>query len=69
MLSNEVKDLSEKPEGENGIVQFANDTSIICKFDSKENIPVKIEKILDETDKFRTENRVTLNADKTGLLF
>ena len=39
-----VNDLSEKLEGENDVVQFADDTSIICKFERNENIPQKIEK-------------------------
>ena len=56
-------------EGENDVVQFADDTSIICKFERNENIPQKIEKILEQTDKYLTENQFTLNADKTEMLF
>ena len=41
-----VNDFSEKLEGENDVVQFADDTSIIGKFERNENIPQKIEKIL-----------------------
>ena len=37
-----VNDFSEKLEGENDVVQFADDTSIICKFERNENIPQKI---------------------------
>ena len=64
-----VNDFSEKLEGENDVVQFADDTSIICKFERNENIPQKIEKILEQTDKYLTENQLTLNADKTEMLF
>ena len=64
-----VNDFSEKLEGENDVVQFADDTSIICKFECNENIPQKIEKILEQTDKYLTENQLTLNADKTEMLF
>ena len=34
-----VNDFSEKLEGENDVVQFADDTSTICKFERSENIP------------------------------
>ena len=64
-----VNDFSEKLEGENDVVQFADDTSIICKFECNENIPHNIEKILEQTDKYLTENQHTLNADKTEMLF
>ena len=60
---------SEKVEGENDVVQFVDDTSIICRFERNENIPPKIEKILEQTDKYLTENQLTLNADKTEVLF
>ena len=43
-----VNDLSEQLEGETDVVQFADDTSIICKFERSENIPQKIEKILEQ---------------------
>ena len=36
---------------------------------STENIPQKIEKILEQTHKYLTENQLTLNADKTEMLF
>ena len=64
-----VNDFSEKLEGENDVVEFADDTSIICKIERNENIPQKIEKILEQTDKYLTENQLTLNADKTEMLF
>ena len=64
-----VNDFSEKLEGENDVVQFADDTSIICKFEPNENIPQKIEKIIEQTDKYLTENQLTLNGDKTEMLF
>ena len=38
-----VNDFSEKLEGENDVVQFADDTSIICEFERNDNIPEKIE--------------------------
>ena len=60
---------SEKLEGENDVVQFADHTSIICKFERNENIPQKNVKILEQTDKYLTENQLTLNADKTEMLF
>ena len=51
-----VNDFSENLEGENNFVQFADNIIIICKFESNESIPLKIEKILKQTDKYRTEN-------------
>ena len=36
-----VNDFSENLEAENDIVHFADDTSIICKFERNENIPQK----------------------------
>ena len=63
-----VNDFSEKLEGENDVVQFADDTIIICKFEQNANILQKIEKILEQTDKYLTENQLTLNADKTEML-
>ena len=56
-------------EDENDVVQFADDTSIICKFERNENISQKIEKLLEQTDKYLTENQLTLNADKIEMLF
>ena len=64
-----VNDFFEKLEGENDVVQFADDTNIICKFERNENVPQKIEKLLEQTDKYLTENQLTLNADKTEMLF
>ena len=69
MVYHDVNDFFEKLEGENDVVQFADDTSIICKFEGNEIIPQKIEKILEQTDKYLTENELTLNADKTEMLF
>ena len=43
-----VHDFSEKLEGENDVVQFLDDTSITCKIERNENIPQKIEKILEQ---------------------
>ena len=39
-----LNDFSEKLEGENDVVQFADDTSIICEFERNEIIPQKVEK-------------------------
>ena len=64
-----INDFSEKLEGEYDAVQFADDTSIICKFKRIENIPRKIEKVLEQTEKYLTENQLTLNADKREMLF
>ena len=59
-----VNNFSEKLEAENDIVQFAEDNSIIGKYESNENIPINIEKELKQTDKYLTEKQLTLNADR-----
>ena len=59
----------EKLEGENDFVQFTDETNNACKFGRNENIPQKVEKILEQTNKYLTENQLTLNADKTEMLF
>ena len=57
-----VNDFSEKLEGENDVIQFPDDTSIICNFEQK------IERILEQTEKNLTENQLTLNADKKDVI-
>ena len=65
-----VNDFSEKMEGENDFVQFADNNSNICKPERNENFPQKIEKkILEQTDNYLTDNQLNLNADKTEMLF
>ena len=64
-----VNNFSEKLENENDVVQIADDTSIICKFERNENIRQKIEKLLEQTDNYLTENQLTLNADKKEMTF
>ena len=63
-----VNDFSEKLEGENDIVQFADDTIIICKFESKNN-PLKIfKKTIEQADKSLTGNQLTLNENKAEVI-
>ena len=76
-----IKDFSEKLEGKKDVLQFADDTSIICKVERNEHknditsISQKIEKkivctyIQKQSDKYLTENQLTLNADKKEMLF
>ena len=63
-----VNDFSEKLEGENNVVQFADETSFICNSQRNENFPKKIEKLIEQTDNHLTENQFTLNADKTDVI-
>ena len=58
-------------DGENDVVQFADDIIFLCKFESNDKIPQKIEqkKFLDQTDKNLTENQLVLKANKTEMLF
>ena len=64
-----VNDFSEKLEGENDVVQFPDDTSVIFIFESNEHILQKIKNIYEQKDKYLIENQFTLNADKTEMLF
>ena len=42
---------------------------LYAKFESNKSIPLKIEKTLEQTDKDLTEKQLTLNADKSDMLF
>ena len=64
-----VNDFSEKIKGDFELVQFADDTSILCRYEPGETIATKIENILLKTDSYLKENQLTLNADKTELLY
>ena len=46
-------------KSENDVVQFADDTSIMRKFERT--------KTLEQTDNYLTENKLILNADKTEM--
>ena len=64
-----VNDFSEKIKGDFELIQFADDTSILCRYEPGETIATKTENILLKTDSYLKENQLTLNADKTELLF
>ena len=64
-----VNDFSEKIKGELELVQFADDTSILCQYEPGETITTKIESNLLKTDNYLKENQLTLNADKTKPLY
>ena len=64
-----VNDVSEKIKGDFELVQFADDTSILCRYEPRETIATKIENILLKTDSYLKENQLTLNADKKELLY
>ena len=49
--------------------QNRHDTSILCRYEPGETIATKIENILLKTDSYLKENQLTLNADKTELLY
>ena len=63
-----VNDFSEKIKSDFELVQFADDTSILCQYEPGETIAAKIEKFLLKTDGYLKENQPTLNAHKTELL-
>ena len=64
-----VNDFSEKIKGNFELVQFADDTSILCRYEPGKTIATKIENILLTTDSYLKENLLTLKADKTELYF
>ena len=57
-----------KIQGDFELEQFAGDTSIICQYEPGEKNATKIGKVLD-TERYLQEKQLTLNADKTVLLF
>ena len=64
-----VNDYSEKIKGDFELVQFADETSILCRYEPGETVATKIEIIVLKTDSYLKENQLTLNADKTELLY
>ena len=60
--------VSEKLEVEKDVDHFADDTGIVGKFERNENIPQSFKKIR-MNSKYLTENQLTLNADKTEMIF
>ena len=64
-----VNAFSEIIKGEFELVQFAEDTNILCRYEPGETTATEIENILLKTDIYLKENQLTLNADKTELLF
>ena len=51
------------------LVQFADKTGTLCRYEPGETISTKTENILLKTDSYLKENQLTLNADKTELLY
>ena len=64
-----VNDFSEEFRGDFELVQFADDTIILCWYEPGETIATKNENILLKADSYLKENQFTLNADKTELLY
>ena len=64
-----VNDSSEKNKGDFELVQFADNTSILCRYEPGETIATKNENILLKTDSYLKENQLILNFDKTKLLY
>ena len=64
-----VNDFSEKIKEDFELVQHADDTSFLCRFEPGETFRTKIENILLKTESYLKDNQLTLNADKTELLY
>ena len=69
LLFSYVNDCSEKIEGDFELVQIADDTSILCRYEPGETIVTKIENVLLNTDCYINENQLTLKSDKTEPLY
>ena len=50
------------------VLQFADDTCIICHSKSNENLLCEINSVFENTDSYMRQNKLTLNRDKTEIV-
>ena len=62
-----VNDFREKLGDEIEVLQFADDTSIICHLQTKSNLFSKAEIVFKSNDRYMRQNQLTLNRDKTEI--
>ena len=55
-------------KNEEDVLQFAEDTCIICHSKSDENLFCKINSVFEHTDSYMRQNMLTLNRDKTEIV-
>ena len=63
-----VNDFSSKINTTQKVIQFADDTSIVC-CGQKSSLHGKVMEILQKTEEHVEMNKLTLNTNKTGLIF
>ena len=63
-----VNDFSEAVSTNCDVLQFADDTAILCHARNEANLQLKAEDTLNKTDQNMKQNRLTLNEKKTELM-
>ena len=64
-----VNDFAQNITSSNNIVQFADETSVLCIDQNPNSLQPQIKQILAETEDYLEKNKMTLNRDKTELLY
>ena len=59
-----INDFPEKMKKREDVLQFADDTCIICHSKSDENLLCEINSVYESTDIYMRQNMLTLNWDK-----
>ena len=63
-----VNDFSSNISTTEKVIQFADDTNIVC-CEQKSSLHEKVTEILQKTEKYVEMNKLTLNTNKTELIF
>ena len=63
-----VNDFSEAVSTNRDVLQFADDTAILCHAKNEANLQLIAEDTLNKTDQYMKQNRLTLNEKKTELM-
>ena len=64
-----INNFPEKMKKREDVFQFADDTCIFCHSKSDENLLCEINSVFENTDSYMRQNMLTLNRDKTGIVF
>ena len=63
-----VNDFGEEIGKSSNVLQFADDTAILCHEKSEQCLEAKAKKILMETEQYMKQNKLTLNEGKTEIM-
>ena len=63
-----VNDFSEAVSTNCDVLQFADNTAILCHAKNEANLQLVAEDTLNRTDHYMKQNRLTLNEEKTELM-